>query len=428
VSSVYKKLLYSTSIVFCYLFIEWIYNQHLLILLSYDYINPDHFQFTEMFGKAIASFGLNLIINNIFKKSSFIRFLIGFVLGYVFLTLLFNHVINAFSNDFRYLSYYSMLYRKDVVNQTDKKEILKFTDTLPWYEKSLVISQFFYTLKDNEWKEFEKKVKEPISEKINKLNINRLQYYKDYKKFDNSYKQIMKAWGRYSAAEANYNAYKSFFNSDTKNKFIQKIGIPPGLSFDDFVKRTAPEYVKYSNIKLFEGSLEAKLNPIYLKDLPKKMNELFFNQYLDTQIKRITTQLAPEISNIRENQKSFDSLAILIIPPISICLSLFSIIFNVLILLAKWSYYLLKIKKMNFGIYSSLFLTITSIFIVVLASVKTTSIEHDKYWSALKDLNYNEHPILFSIFNTGIKLEPILCITSQEPKIIKNFTENMFHN
>lgn len=425
-SIIYKNLLISTSVVFSYLFVEWIYNQHLLVLLSYDYIDPDHFQFTEMFGKAIASFGLNLIINSLFKKFNFLRFGIGLLLGYTFLTFVFDYAVNAFPNEFRHSSYYSMFYRKDVINQNDKNTILKFTEDKTWYEKSLVISQFVYILKDEQWKNFEKKIKEPISEKINKLNKNRNQYYNDYKKFDNSYNQLMKSWGKYSSAESTYMAYKGFFKGDAKKKFIQKVGLPPELSFDDFVKRTAPEYIRYSNTKLFEGSSEAKLSPIYLKDLPKSMNEVAFNQYLDSQIKRITTQLAPEIDNIRDNKKSFDSLAILVIPPISICLSLFSIFLNILILISKWSYYLLKIKKVNLEIYSSGFVVVFTSIIVIFASMQVTLTEQNTYWSHLKEINYDEHPVLFSIFTTGLKLEPVLCFTQEEPKMIKNFTETLY--
>lgn len=425
-STVYKNLLVSTGVVFCYLFVEWIYNQHLLVLLSYDYINPENFQFTEVFGKAIASFGLNLIINSIFKKFSISRFSVGLIIGYVFLTYVFNYAVNAFPNDFRYSSYYSMLYRKDVINGNDKSEILKFTENSSWYEKSLVISQFVYVLKDEQWKDFEKKVKQPISEKINKLNKNRNQYYKDYKKFDNSYEQIMKAWGKYSSAEANYMAYKGFYKGNAKKKFIQKVGLPPNLTLDEFIEKSAPSYNKVANSKIFEGSAESGLSPIYVKDLPKKMNEHSFNDFIDHEIKRISTQMAPEVDNIRENKNSFDSLAILVIPPISICLSLFSILINILILISKWSYYIFKIEKVNLTIFSCMFILLCCAFIFTLASMQSTLTEQDNYWNKVRELNHEQHPVLFDIFTTGLKLEPILCVSKEQPKFVKSFTEVVY--
>lgn len=425
-STVYKNLLVSTSVVFCYLFVEWIYNQHLLVLLSYDYIDPDNFQFTEMFGKIIASFGLNLIVNSIFKHFSFSRFSIGLIIGYIGLTYLFDYAVNAFPDDFRYSSYYSMLYRKDVINGNDKSEILKFTENSSWYEKSLVVSQFVYVLKDEQWKEFEQKVKQPISEKVNKLNKNRHQYYKDYKKFDNSYEQIMNSWGKYSSAEANYMAYKGFYKGDARKKFIQKVGLPPNLTLDEFIQKASPSYNKAANTTIFEGSVESGLSPIYVKNLPRKMNSQAFNDYIDNQIKRITTQVAPEIDNIRENKSSFDSLAILVIPPISICLSLFSIVINFLIIVAKWTYYIFKVEKVNLTIYSSMFTLLSCAVIFIMASMTTTLTEEDAYWNKVRELNHEQHPVLLDIFTTSLKLEPILCLTKDEPEFIKSFTENIY--
>ena len=427
VSRTYKNLFISTSVVFSYLFVEWIYNQHLLILLSYDHISPEDFQFTEIFGKAIASFGINLIVNSLFKKFKLSRFIIGLIIGYTGLTFLFDCAVNAFPNEFRHSSYYSMVYRKEVINQNDNLEILKFSNNNTWYEKSLVISQFVYVLKDKQWKDFEKKIKEPIGQKIDKLNKNRSQYFKDYQKFNKSYDKIIQAWGKYSAANANYNAYKSFMKGDLKKKFIQKVGLPPDLTFDEFIKKTAPEYEKISNTKIFDGNIESGVAPIYVKNIPKKMNESAFNQYLDNEIKKISTQIAPEISNIRENKKSFDTLAILVIPPISICLSLFSIILNILILFAKWTYTLSNCKRINESIYSCVVVVGFSLLIFLFANTQHTLTERDSYWSEIREINHNEHPMLFSIFSIGLKLEPFICFTNEEPQLIKSFTDYFYH-
>lgn len=428
VSTIYKNLLLSTSVVFSYLFVEWVYNQHLLILLSYDHINPEDFQFTEIFGKTIASFGLNLIINSAFQKFKISRFIIGLFLGYIGLTFIFDYAVNAFPDDFRYSSYYSMIYRKDVVNENDTLEILKFTKDNTWYEKSLVLSQFVYVLKDEQWHDFEKKIKAPVNQKIDKLNKNRVQYYKDYKKFNVVYDKLILAWGKYGAANANYYAYKGFFKGDAKKKFIQKVGLPPDLSEAEFTQRTAPDYEKYANTKLFDGNKEAKVYPIYVKDIPKKMNEVAFNEYIDNQIKKITTQVAPEIKNIRENKNSFDTLAILVIPPISMCLSLFSILLNLLILVAKWSSTLLKLEKISSSIYSTIFVLICLIATFSIVSLKTTLTETNPYWNNIREINYKEHPVLFTMFSLGLKLEPILCFTDNPPVFIKNSTNYFYKN
>lgn len=421
-SNTYKNLILSTIFVSCYLFVEWIYNQHLLTLLTYDYISPEDFEFTEFFGKTIASIGLNLIVNSFLKKNSFINFFIRVIIGYIVLTYAFNYAVNAFPDDFRHSSYYSMLYRKDVINQNDDLTILKFTDDTVWYEKSLVISQFVYTLKDKQWHEFENKIKEPISEKINKLNNNREKYFKNYQNYNTGIDKINKAWEKYSDAQFQYNRYRHY--SVARKKFIQKTGLPPDLSFNDFVRKVAPEFKKHSETKLFEGSKEAKISPIYVKDIPPKLPKSQFNDYVDSEIKRVTTQIAPEIDNIRENKQSFDTLAILVIPPISICLSLFSIIFNILVLIAKWIHVFCKLK-FSPSVFSTLFVILFGCIILFSASMKTTLTETDNYWKDLKDKNYQEHPLVYGSFSIGLKLEPIICPENQF-EFVKNFTDIVY--
>lgn len=423
-----KSLIFSTCVICSYLFVEWIYNQHLLVILAYDVINPEDFEKTEIFGKIIASLGLNLIVSNFFKNFSFVRFVMGCVIAYMGLTSVFNYAINAFSDEFRYSSYYSMLYRKEVINQEDKLKILEFSNNRSWYEKSLVISQFFYVLKDEQWKNSEIGVKKPIYEKIEKLNKNRIKYYKDYKKYNASYEKIMSSWVKYSEANTKYSKFRGFFQETARKKFIKQTGLPPDLSLENFIKRVAPEYERASNIVLLEGNKQAGIESIYVKSLPKEMDEITFNNYIDEEVKRISVQIAPEILNIRENKKSFDSLAVLIVPPISICLSLFSIVLNAVILISQWTYYFFKVKGMSCGIFSMYFVTTLSFLIFFLANMNNTLTETDKYWNEIREENHVSNPILFSIFSIGIKLEPFICITKNEPEFIKRTTEYYFEH
>ena len=149
-----------------------------------------------------------------------------------------------------------------------------------------------------------------------------------------------------------------------------------------------------------------------------------FNDYVDSEIKRVTTQIAPEIDNIRENKQSFDTLAILVIPPISICLSLFSIIFNILVLIAKWIHVFCKLK-FSPSVFSTLFVILFGCIILFSASMKTTLTETDNYWKDLKDKNYQEHPLVYGSFSIGLKLEPIICPENQF-EFVKNFTDIVY--
>ena len=82
-------LFFWTFIVLSYLFIEWIYNQHLLSLLTITSIKPNNFYYTEIFGKIIASIGLNLIIKETFRYKGWFIFIIGTVFSYFLLSLFF---------------------------------------------------------------------------------------------------------------------------------------------------------------------------------------------------------------------------------------------------------------------------------------------------------------------------------------------------
>ena len=155
------------------------------------------------------------------------------------------------------------------------------------------------------------------------------------------------------------------------------------------------------------------------------MNEKMFNNYIDNQIKNITTQMAPNVVNIRANHNSFDSLAILVIPPISICLSLFSIIINILILIAKWIHIFFDNKY--YSLISTLIVTVIFSLIITFINHKSTLTEEDSYWSKIKTENQTEHPFLFSIFTLGVKLEPLICFTDLEPKFIKIFTDTVYY-
>ena len=61
------KLWRWAGVILIYLFLEWVYNQHLLEVLSYTHITTESFQKTEVFGKVIASLGINLFLIKIFQ-------------------------------------------------------------------------------------------------------------------------------------------------------------------------------------------------------------------------------------------------------------------------------------------------------------------------------------------------------------------------
>ena len=82
--TLHKKLPWAwTFVILTYLFVEWVYNQHLLHLLQYPAITAQQFEWTEMFGKAIAAVGLNLVLAKCYRRPSILKFAVGAVFAYV---------------------------------------------------------------------------------------------------------------------------------------------------------------------------------------------------------------------------------------------------------------------------------------------------------------------------------------------------------
>ena len=74
-----------------------------------------------------------------------------------------------------------------------------------------------------------------------------------------------------------------------------------------------------------------------------------------------------------------------------------------------------------------MFILLSCGVIFTLASMQTTLTEQDSYWNKVRELNHQEHPVLFDIFTTSLKLEPILCVTKNEPEFVKSLTETVYN-
>lgn len=403
------------GLIISYLFVEWIYNQHLLMLLSIDKINPNSFYYTEVFGKSIASFGINLILLNFYNAYKKIKFIIGFILGYIFLSIFFNLAINSFSNEIRHSSYYSMMYREQIINLKDKDKILLFSQDKAWYEKSIILSQFFYTLNDNKWISLKEDLQKPLLKEINRLNDNKNSYYVEYLQYMNSYNSIMEQWGKYVYAQSLYK-----YNNKNISAFEKKYNIKADLTFLEFIEIKFPKFVSISNKLIFKGNKEANVDDIKIKDIPLHMNKDKFYSFIESKSNDIKLKIAPDVSNITLNVKSFDSLAILIIPPISIILSLFSILINSTILICKTISIFIE-KKNHIKVYVIGFAILFAMLFSFI--LKNDILNESSYWLNLKNNNSN---IFTKVLSFSLKIEPILC-TNQKNSFIKKYTDLIYN-
>lgn len=427
-NGIFQKRLYHlffwTMLIVCYLFVEWIYNQHLLRVVTYSDISPDNFELTETFGKCIASFGLNLVIKEVFKYKGIIKFAVGLVIVYYLLTLAFNLAINSFSSEFKHSSYYSMMHRVDAINIKDKEKIFQMSNQEEWYVKPILISSFFMTLKSEHWKKYEEKITTNVNKEITSLNKNRNTHWNNYSRAENGRKKLEKGWNDYSAAMRKYEPYKRGRNANrAKKEFIRRVGLEPDMFRSEFYRKRGASYVKFLETKFFSGINELDIKPIYGRDIPNNMNKEQFFSYIDDNIRNIQNKAAPTQENIDSHDVVSDIVAVIVIPPISISLSLFSIILNIVFLGALWlsfiASYLKKRIISNLILISYFSLSIGFIFSYLYK--KDSLINNYEYWKNLQTQFNSEHPILGIFWDISLKAEPILSF--KENQYINGYTD-----
>lgn len=423
-----RPLVLWTGVIITYLFVEWIYNQHLLDILLLDHISNNSFNNTEIFGKLIASFGINLFLIKIFNYTK-TKFFIGIVISYILLTFLFNYAINSFSDDFRYSSYYSMLHRQDVLKNKDKDQLLSLKSNKDiWYEKSLLMSYFVFTLKEDNWKEYEKSAKDPVITQVKKLNHDMAKNWQQYhdvsllkKKLDNGYAGYQKLMVKYSAYR--YGSYKK----KAYQAFMKATGgIKPDLTQEQFLNEVGAgkTYLNFLNKVFYEGSEQYEIKAITGKDIPLDMNKTQFNEYMKDLIEKNSKQIAPDLQNIRKNVLSETPVAVLIIPPISIALSLMSIILNVCLLTISWILLLARSEKSKKIItFVSPLCCIIIFFIVGYAN--NNVIENEPKWKKMEVQASQDYPVLSYFWKFSFNIEPIIC-PQQKPILINQVTTRLY--
>lgn len=425
-----RPLLMWTGVIITYLFVEWIYNQHLLDILLLEHISNKSFNNTEIFGKLIASFGINLFLLKIFNYTKK-KFCIGLIISYIMLTFLFNYAINSFSDDFRYSSYYSMLYRQDVLKNKDKDQLLSLkTNEDNWYEKSLLMSYFVFTLNGEEWKEYEKSAKKPVSDQVKKLNNDMNKNWQQYhevsllkKKLDNGYAGYQKLMVKYSAYR--YGSYKK----RAYQAFLKATGgLEPDLTQEQFLSQVGAgkTYLKFLNKIFYEGSTQYEIKSITGKDLPLDMNKPQFIAYVNNLIETNSKQIAPDLKDIRHNILSETPVAVLIIPPISIALSLMSIILNVSLLIISWILMLPQLAKHTWLI-SAISSSIFIIMLCIISNINNNILDNEPNWKKMEVQASLQYPVLSYFWKFSFNLEPLVC-SKNKSKIVTTITQMLYKN
>ena len=166
-----------TLIILAYLGLEWVYNQHLLVLMTFDTITSSQLEWTETFGKGIASIGLSLVLIKFVRRPHPAVFLVSCVVVYTALTLLFSSVLRLVPDTFRHASFYTALQRNQIAAGEDPHHRLKLTSQDSWYVAPLLLSQLHVTLSDPQWSAWEKTFRTPVEDKAAALKNNKPAYW-----------------------------------------------------------------------------------------------------------------------------------------------------------------------------------------------------------------------------------------------------------
>lgn len=422
-----KDLILWTSVIITYLFLEWIYNQHLLEILSLKSISSNSFSNTEIFGKIIASLGINLFFLKLFKYSKK-TFTIGLIVIYLLLTLLFNYLITSFSNDFRYASYYSMLYRKDVLENKDSKKLLSSDkDKKGWYHDSILMSHFIFTLEEENWKTYENDTRENVEKEVLKLKNDKEKIWKKYENVMTAKEGLSKGYESYKKGMKKYDLYRfSVFKKQARREFLKySKGIPPDLTEQEFYEHSeiGKNYLAFPQTVIYEGIPNLDIEPILGKDIPLGMNKKNFNNYFNEKINNIANQVKPNLEDIHNHTNSENAVAVLVIPPISIGLSLFSILLNISLLIYNWLS-MIPFFKNNMKLFTLIYL-LTFLIGLNFVSHLPNSILYNQEWENLESSFQQKHPVLSYFWNFTFKFEPYLC-SEETPEIVSIVTDALY--
>ena len=317
-----------------YLSIEWVYNQHLLLLIQWEYVSSKEFEWTERFGKLVTSLGITLMLVQWRKWLQPWKWFVSILVCYGFLSVFFHLVIQSIPDNYRHASYYASAYRQQMLSQPEKFKVMSDYVQAPWFEKGHSLSQFYVVLLNDDWKHTADTIKDPVQQQIKLLESKKKEYWKQYEKAEGGRRQLENYWDNYSQAMRKYNRYANTrYEARARKTFQERVGLPPGLDKDAFFQKVGMAYVTFQNKMLWKGIVSLNLSPVYGRDIPLDMNESAFYRYVDSLKERGMVEVAPTIQTIRQNKNSETTISLMVIPPIALMLSLISMFLNTIGLL-----------------------------------------------------------------------------------------------
>lgn len=329
----------------CYIFLELTFNLTLIDFLNSKNTEIKTFDYLEIFGRLLSSFGLSLFLikffNNYFSiKIKSIIFILSLLLIYLLQSLLINSIISSLSKEEKFLAYSAGVFKN--INSS-KKEINHYNK---------IINSSIYLLTFN--KEEKNKINEFTQNyfKLETVNIFPKNFKNDleklYDKINIQQNIKKKYWNIYQIESRRYEKYTGFGKEKYYNYFIEKIGMPPSLSKNDFENELNKKIVdkdKIDNIYIIPEikNNNFSINSLQIKDIPKNINKEDFLNFIDTHIENSINNFRYNINNAEKFPYYEKVVSSVVISPLIIILSLITFLLNIGMLIYKYNKKLLII-------------------------------------------------------------------------------------
>jgi len=420
-----------TILVLCYIFVEWIFNQHLLDVMSKSSIDLDNFSKTILLGKIILSIGLNLIIKGIYQYEKWSKFILGNLIAFGALSGLYMQTVESFPAELQYASYYGTIFKQDAIQLKDKDKILNIEEKDGWYVKPLLLSHFMFTLDNRKWLEFQNRVTEPINREVITFIKNKNKNFTSYKNAEDARKTLDQSWKDVLEAKAKYEAvrYSKAKKPERKaalDEFRAKTGIEPSTTQEEFYKTNSKEYHRALTVQLFSGFADGGVSPIYVRDIPQDLDQEKFFNLVETKAKEMKTRTTPSMREIRDARNAPEIVKTFVLPPIMFALSIISIIFNILIIISMWVKLFGKKLDISKEVVMPIYFALTLFILAVGIIIKPTITSNYAYWNEQEQSLSSKYPGLALFWKLGLKLEPMLCITDKVPTLSKEITKYFY--
>lgn len=436
-NNIFKKqinfALFWTALVGCYIFVEWIFNQHLLHVMSFSQIPIDSFDNTIILGKLTLAIGLNLIIKGIYQYKQWWKFGAGTAIMFSILSVFYIQAVESFPLELRYASYHGKINKKNAINLKDKDRILDIKVEDDWHVKPILLSHFMFTLNNRKWFEYQNRVTEPINREIIAFVKNKRKNFESYKKAEDARNHLDKSWADILEAKSKYEAVRYSKAKRPARKialdiFRAKTGIEPSTTQEEFYKANSKDYHRALTSQIFAGFADGGLAPIYVKDLPQNLNQEQFFAYVDEKAKEIRSDLTPSMRDIRDARNAPEIVKTLALPPMMISFSVISILLNVLIVISMWIRIFGKRSNISNEVLMPIYFALTLFIVSIGVVLKPTLTSSYTYWNEQEQKLASKHPELAVFWKIGLKLESILCITDKPPSIATTVTKAIYGN